>query len=118
MGKNQKKVTVIIISLIVISLFLSIYITVEERMPGIAVVIVTLEDKYYHSIYFDYSCIAEKAAQTMTLSEAISQGYIPHPLCRDLGYFRGNRRFLFHHTLSKLGMRVNTRWDNYGNWLW
>ena len=34
----------------------------------------------------------------------------------ELGYFRGNRQFLFHHLLSKLGFPVNSRWDRNGNW--
>lgn len=118
MGKNQKIIAVISISLVVILLFLSIQITVEEEIPGNAVVVVTLEDKLYHSIHFDHICVTGKTAQTMTLSEALAAGYEPHSHDIDLGYFRGNRRFLFHHLLSKLGMKVNSRWDNEGNWLW
>ena len=45
MGKNQKIIVVILISLAVILLFLSIQITVEEKIPGSAIVVVTLEDK-------------------------------------------------------------------------
>jgi hypothetical protein len=87
-------------------------------MPGNAIVVVTLEDKFYHSIHFDHMCLAGKTAKTMTLSEAIDQGFKPHEHDGDLGYFKGNRRFLFHHLLSKLGIPVNSRWDKNGNWLW
>ncbi|MBW2609219.1 MAG: hypothetical protein JRC68_02615 [Deltaproteobacteria bacterium] len=118
MGKNQKKIAVIVISLIIIGFFLSIYITVEEKIPNNAVVVVTIEDKYYHSIHFDHSCVKGKTAKTMTLSEALAAGYKPHAHCQDLGYFRGNRRFLFHHILSRLGMEFNSRWTKDGNWLW
>lgn len=118
MSKNWKIITVISISLFILLLFLSIYITVEEKIPGNAVVIVTQEDKLYHSIHFDLICVDGKTAQTMTLSEALSEGYKPHDYDFELGYFRGNRRFLFHHILSRLGMNVNSRWDNDGNWLW
>ena len=118
MGKKPKIIVVILISIVVIALFLSIYITVEETVPSNAVVVVTLEDKLYHSIHFDYICVAGKTAQSMTLSEALAQGYQPHSHDIDLGYFKGNRRFLFHHILSKLGMRINSRWDKDGNWLW
>jgi hypothetical protein len=54
----------------------------------------------------------------MTLAEAQKMGYDSHKHDEDLGYFRGNRRFLFHHLLSKLGLSVNSRWDKNGNWLW
>ena len=118
MGKNQKIVIVVFISLVVIALFLSIYITVEEAIPGNAVVVVTSEDKKYHSIHFDHICVTGKTAQAMTLSEALAEGYKPHSHDEDLGYFKGNRRFLFHHILSKLGMKINSRWDKEGNWLW
>ena len=118
MGKNQKIIIMIMISLIVIGFFLSIYISVEEKIPNNAVVVVTVEDKSYHSIHFDHICVDGKTAKTMTLSEAVSEGYMSHSHCHDLGYFRGNRRFLFHHILSRLGMEVNSRWDNDGNWLW
>ncbi|MBW1765751.1 MAG: hypothetical protein JRJ65_01725 [Deltaproteobacteria bacterium] len=118
MGKNYKIVAVIVISLIVIGFFLSIYISVEETIPGNAVVVVTLEDKLYHSIHFDHICVDKKTAQTMTLSRALADGYKPHSHCNNLGYFKGNRRFLFHHLLSKLGMEINGRWDRDGNWLW
>jgi hypothetical protein len=118
MGKKHKKIIIIVMSVIVISMFLSIYITVEETMPSNAVVVVTLEDKLYHSIHFDYICVEGKTAKTMTLSEALAKGYKPHKYDQELGYFKGNRCFLFHHVLSKLGVRVNSRWDKEGNWLW
>jgi len=118
MGKKSKIIVVVVISLLLIGFFLSIFITVDEEMPGNAVVVVTLEDKKYHSIHFDYVCVAGKTARTMTLAEARKAGFTPHQHCRDLGYFKGNRRFLFHHLLSKLGVRVNSRWDKNGNWLW
>ena len=118
MGRNLKIAIVIAICLILAALFLSIYITVEETIPDNAVVVVTLEDKLYHSIHFDYICVSGKTAKTMTLSEALSKGYRPHQHDIDLGYFRGNRRFLFHHILSKFGIAVNSRWDKDGNWLW
>lgn len=118
MGKNKKILSVIAICIILIAFFLSIYITVEEQIPGNAIVIITEEDKFYHSIHFDHICVAGKTAKTMTLSEALSRGYKEHDYCRDLGYFRGNRRFLFHHLLSKLGFNINGRWDKDGNWLW
>jgi hypothetical protein len=118
MREKGKIIAVIVISLFVIFFFLSIYITVDEVIPGYAVVVVTKEDKLYHSIHFDYVCVANKTAQTMTLSEAEAQGYKPHKYDEDLGYFRGNRQFLFYHLLSKLGISVNSRWDKNGNWLW
>ena len=118
MGKNSKIVIVILISAIILGFFLSIYITVQEKMPGQALVVVTDEDKRYHSIYFDHICVVGKTARTMTLSEALGGSYMPHKHCVDLGYFQGNRRFLFHHILSKLGVSVNSRWDKSGNWLW
>jgi Na+/melibiose symporter-like transporter len=120
MGRAPKGkiVTVIVISLLVIGFFLSIYITVDEKIPGNAVVVATTEDKLYHSIHFDHVCVAGKTAQTMTVSEAEAKGYKPHSYCEELGYFRGNRQFLFHHLLSKLGFPVNSRWDRNGNWLW
>jgi hypothetical protein len=118
MGKPFKIILVIFISLVVIGFFLSIYITVDETMPGNAIVVVTLEDKLYHSIHFDYICLAGKTAKTMTLAEAEAEGFKPHQHDADLGYFRGNRQFLFHHLLAKLGIQVNSRWDKNGNWLW
>lgn len=118
MKKIHKTVVVISLSLIMIGLFMSIFITVEETIPDNAVVIVTKEDKLYHSIFGGYKCLMGKEAKTMTLGEALKEGYKPHSYDVDLGYFRGNRRFLFHHILSKLGMNVNSRWDSDGNWLW
>jgi hypothetical protein len=118
MSEKGKIVTVIVISLLIIFFFISIYITVEETIPDNAVVVVTLEDKVYHSIHFDHICVVGKTANTMTLSEALGKGLQPHLHCQDLGYFRGNRRFLFHDILSRLGMEMNSRWDKNGNWLW
>lgn len=118
MNKPIKTLIVLLVSLIVIGFFLSIYITVDEKMPGNAVVVVTQEDRLYHSIHFDHICVFGKTAKTMPLSEALEKGYKPHKHCEDLGYFRGNRRFLFHHLLSKSGIPVNSRWDKNGNWLW
>jgi hypothetical protein len=118
MKKHHKTVVVIILSIIMIGLFMSIFITVDETPPGNAVVIVTQEDKLYHSIFGGEKCLLGKTAKTMTLSEAIKEGYKPHQYDVDLGYFRGNRRFLFYHILSKLGVNVNSRWDSNGDWLW
>jgi len=120
MGRPQtgKIVAVIVISLLVIGFFLSIYITVDEKIPENAVVVATTEDKLYHSIHFDHVCVAGKTAQTMTVSEVEAKGFKPHSYCEELGYFRGNRQFLFHHLLSKIGLPVNSRWDRNGNWLW
>jgi hypothetical protein len=118
MREKGKIATVILISLLVVGFFLSIYVTVDEEIPGNAVVVVTTEDKLYHSIHFDHICVAGKTAKTMALSEAKAQGYEPHEHCEELGYFKGNRRFLFHHLLSKLGIQANSRWDKNGNWLW
>ena len=118
MKKKYQVMTTTLISLFLIGFFLSIYITVEEKMPDDAVVVITLEDKLYHSIHFDYVCVSGKTAKTTTLTEALAKGYKPDPHCQNLGYFRGNRRFLFHHLLSKLGIQVSSRWDRYGNWLW
>jgi hypothetical protein len=118
MKKNGKIITVILISSFIVLLFLSIYITVDEQIPGNALVVVTLEDKLYHSIHFDIICVDKKTAQSMTLSEALAKGFKPHDYDIELGYFKGNRQFLFHHILSKLGMNVNSRWDTDGNWLW
>jgi hypothetical protein len=101
-----------------IGFFLSIYITVDEEIPGNAVVVVTVEDKMYHSIHFDEICVSGKTAKTMTLAEAVAKGFKPHQHCHNLGYFRGNRLFLFHYMLSKMGMKFNSRWDTNGNWLW
>ena len=118
MKKKYQIITVIIISLFIVAFFLSIYITVEEKMPKNAVVVITIEDKLYHSIHFDYICLAKKTAKTTSLAEALAKGYKPDPHCQSLGYFRGNTRFLFHHLLSKLGIKMNSRWDEQGNWLW
>lgn len=118
MGKKYQILAVILISLFMIAFFLSIYITVDEVMPDNAVVVVTHEDKFYHSIHFDFACVEGKTAESKTLSEAVAQGYRPHAHCQELGYFKGNRRFLFHHLLSKIGVQVNSRWDRNGNWLW
>lgn len=118
MRQKGKISAVIALSLIIIAFFLSIYITVDEEIPGNAVVIITSEDKLYHSIHFDHICVSNKTAQTVTLKQAVEMGYNPHKHDQDLGYFRGNRRFLFHHLLSKIGLSVNSRWDKNGNWLW
>ena len=118
MKKQHKIVVVIFLILIMIGLFLSIFITVEETMPDNALVIVTEEDKLYHSIFGGDVCFLGKEAKTMPLSEAVQLGYKPHSYDVELGYFRGNRRFLFHHLLSKLGMNVNSRWNSNGDWLW
>ena len=107
-----------VISLALIGFFLGIYVTVEERIPDRAVVVVTLEDKLYHSIHFDYICVAGKTAKTMKLSEAEEKGFKPDPHCHDLGYFRGNTLFLYQVILSKLGLQYASRWDKEGNWLW
>ena len=118
MSRNWKIITVISISSFIVLLFLSIYITVDENIPGNATVIVTHEDRLYHSIHFDLICVDGKTVESKTLSWAISNGYKPHDYDVELGYFRGNRRFLFHHILSKVGMNVNSRWDKNGDWLW
>jgi len=94
MRQQYKIISIILLSSLVVFFFLSIYITVEENIPGNAVVVVTDEDKLYHSIHFD------------------------HDHDQSLGYFKGNRRFLFHHLLSKIGLQANSRWDRNGNWLW
>ena len=118
MQKKHQIIIVTLVSLFIIAFFLSIYITVEEEMPKNTVVVVTLEDKLYHSIHFDYICLANKTAKTTTLEKALADGFTADPYCQSLGYFRGNRRFLFHHLVSKLGIQVNSRWDTHGNWLW
>jgi hypothetical protein len=117
-GKTSKIITVIVVSLFVVAFFLSIYITVDEKMPDNAVVVVTLEDKHYHSILFDYSSVAGKTAKTMSVSEATAKGFKPDQVSIDLGYFRGNTLFLYQYVLSKFGVRYNSRWDKQGNWLW
>ena len=118
MRKKGRIVVIVLVSLVVVGFFLTIYVTLDEEIPGNAVVVVTEEDKLYHSIHFDHICVTGKTAQTMTLSEAKSKDYKPHQHDEDLGYFKGNRRFLFHHILSKFGLQVNSRWDKNGNWLW
>jgi hypothetical protein len=117
-GKRAKIVSVVIISLFLVLFFLGIYITVDEVVPDNAVVVVTLEDKHYHSIHFDYIAVAGKTAKTMTLGEAKRQGFTPDQHSIDLGYFRGNRLFLYQYMLSKFGVHYNSRWDSNGNWLW
>jgi hypothetical protein len=117
-GKTSKIIVVVVISLLLIAFFLSIYITVDEKMPDNAVVVVTLEDKLYYSIHFDYSSIAGKTPKPMPLSEARTKGFKPDQLHIDLGYFRGNTLFLYQYILSKFGVRYNSRWDKNGDWLW
>jgi len=116
--KIPKIIAVILISLILVSFFLGIYITVDEKVPDNAVVVVTMEDKFYHSIHFDYICVAGKTAKSMALSEAKEKGFKPHPHCQELGYFRGNTLFLYQYVISKFGIQYNSRWDKNGNWLW
>jgi hypothetical protein len=118
MGKTSKTIVVVMITLLVLFFFLSVYISVEETMPGNAIVVITEEDHLYHSIHFDHICLEGKSAKTMTLSEARARGLQPHAHDEDLGYFRGNRRFLFHDLLAAIGIQVNSRWDKNGNWLW
>lgn len=118
MKNKYQVIAVILITLFLIAFFLSIYITVEEKMPQNAVVVITLEDKFYHSIHFDYVCMENKTAKITTLKDAVAKGFSPDPHCRELGYFRGNTQFFFHHLISQLGIDVNSRWDKYGNWLW
>ncbi len=67
MGKTSKIITGLLIGLFLVAFFLSIYVTVDEKIRENAVVIVTLENKLYHSIHFDYICIADKTAKTMVL---------------------------------------------------
>ena len=93
MRKRYQIITVSIVSALLVGFFLSIFITVEEKMPKNAVVVITVEDKLYHSIHFDYICVAGKTARTTTLGEALDRGYKPDPHCQELGYFRGNRRW-------------------------
>ncbi|MFW6147063.1 MAG: hypothetical protein ACOC6B_01580 [Thermodesulfobacteriota bacterium] len=118
MGKRGKIAVVIVIGVLLVAFFLGIYVTVREKIPENAVVVVTLEDKHYHSIHFDYDAVAGKTAKTMTLAEAERKGFNPHPQSIDLGYFRGNRLFLYQYVLSKIGIHYNSRWDRNGNWLW
>jgi hypothetical protein len=116
--KRSEIIVVIAISLFLVAFFLGIYITVDEKIPDNAVVVVTLEDKRYHSIHFDYICVAGKTAKTMVLSEANENGFKPDQHCRDLGYFRGNTLFLYQYILLKVGIQYNSRWDSNGDWLW
>ncbi len=118
MKKRSQIIIVVLVTLILIGFFLSIYITVQEHMPDNAVVVITQEDHLYHSIHFDYTCVAGKTARITTLKKALEMGYKPDPHCQELGYFKGNRRFLFYELISKLGIQVNSRWDKDGNWLW
>ena len=118
MGKTSKTITVILITFLLVFFFLSIYITVDETMPDNAVVIVTEEDNLFHSIHFDHICLEGKTAKTLSLIEARARGMKPHSHDEDLGYFQGNRRFLFHDLLARAGIQVNSRWDKNGNWLW
>jgi hypothetical protein len=118
MAKRYQILTVILVSILLIGFFFSIYITIEEQLPQKGIVVITVEDKLYHSIHFDYLCVAGKTAKTTTLSQALSDDYAPDPHCSELGYFRGNTRFLFHHMLSRIGFDMNSRWDRNGNWLW
>jgi hypothetical protein len=87
-GKISKIIVAILISLFLIAFFLGIYITVDEEIPDNAVVVVTLEDKRYHSIHFDYICVAAKTAKTMVVSEAKEKGFKQDPHCQDLNYLR------------------------------
>ena len=118
MGKVSKIIIVIVISLVLVAFFLGIYITVDETIPNNAVVVVTLEDRLCHSIHFDYLCVAGKTAKTILLSEAKEKGFNLDSHCQDLGYFIGNRLFLYQYILSKFGIQYNSRWDKNGNWLW
>lgn len=118
MGKTSKTITVILITFLLVLFFFSIYITVDEGMPGNLIVIVTEEDNLFHSIHFDHICLEGKTARTLTLAEARARGFQPHAHDEDLGYFQGNRRFLFHDLLARAGIQVNSRWDKNGNWLW
>lgn len=118
MGKTSKIITGLLIGLFLVAFFLSIYVTVDEKIPENAVVIVTLEDKLYHSIHFDYICVADKTEKTMVLSDAKEKGFKSDPYCQDLAYFRGNTLFLYQSILSSLGIQYNSRWDKNGDWLW
>jgi len=117
-GKGGKITVAVVICLVLVAFFLGIYLTVDEEMPENAVVVVTLEDKRYHSIHFDYDAVAGKTAKTMKLSDAKRQGFTPHQQSINLGYFKGNRLFLYQYVLSKIGIHYNSRWDRNGNWLW
>jgi hypothetical protein len=115
--RSQIIITVIV-TFFLIAFFLSIYVTVEEKMPGNAVVVITPEDGLYHSIHFDQTCVADKQALATSLDEAIKKGLRPDPRCDALNYFKGNTRFLFHDLLARMGVSVNSRWDREGNWRW
>ena len=117
MGKTPKIIVVILISLLVIMFFLGIYITIDEKIPDNAVVLVTSKNKLYHSIHFDNTCYVPPMIQ-MELSEAKEKAYKPDPHCQDLGYFRGSNLFLYQYIFSKFGIRYNSRWDKDGTWLW
>jgi len=118
MTKKSQIIITVIVTLFLLAFFLSIYVTVEEEMPGNAVVVITLEDGLYHSIHFDQTCVAGKQAQTTSLEEALKKGFHPDPHCAELNYFKGNTRFLFHDLLARIGVSVNSRWDRDGNWRW
>jgi len=113
----SKIIVAALISLLLIAFFLGIYITVDEKIPDNAVVLVTSKNKLYHSIHFDNTCYVPPMIK-MELSEAKEKAYKPDPHCQDLGYFRGSNLFLYQYILSKLGMQYNSRWDNAGDWLW
>jgi len=117
-GKISKIIVVAVISLILVAFFLGIYITVDEKIPENAIVIVTSEDKLYHSIHFDYMCVAGKTATPMVLSDAKEQGFKPDRHCQDLNYFKGSTLFLYQYILSKFGIQYNSRWNSNGDWLW
>jgi hypothetical protein len=117
-GKRAKITALIVLCLVLGAILTGVYITVEEQIPENALVVVTLEDKHYHSIYFDYDGVAAKTAKTMSLSEAKKQGFRPHQQSIGLGYFTGNRLFLYQYVVSKIGIQYNGRWDKNGDWLW
>ena len=118
MRKTGKIITVVTVSLFLVAFFLSIYVTIDEEIPDNAVVVVTLEDKHYHSIHFDYASVAGKTARTMSLSEARKKGFKPDQRSQDFGYFNGNTLFLYQYILTSLGIQYNSRWDKNGDWLW
>jgi hypothetical protein len=118
MTKRSQIIITVIVTLVLIAFFLSSYVTVEEEMPGSAVVVITPENGLYHSIHFDQTCVAGKQALTTSLDEAIKRELRPDPRCEALNYFKGNTRFLFHDLLARMGVSVNSRWDREGNWRW
>ncbi len=118
MTKRSQIIITVVITLFLVAFFLSIYVTVEEEMPGNAVVVITVEDGLFHSIHFDQTCVSGKHAQTTSLDEALKKGFKPDPRCEALNYFKGNTRFLFHDLLARIGVSVNSRWDREGNWRW